>query len=126
MNDMGAAGIDAVQARVDRAVRAAIDGKRIVGAVVLVAQDGQVVSRSAIGHNDREAATPMREDAIFRLASLTKPIVAATALAQIERGLYGLDDPVTRFLPDFRPRLADGSAPTIAIRHLLTHTAGLQ
>ena len=126
MNDMGAGSTDAMEARVERAVKAAIDGKRIVGAVVLVARDGKVVSRSAIGLNDREAGTPMREDAIFRLASLTKPIVAATALAQIERGLYGLDDPVTRFLPDFRPRLADGSIPTITIRHLLTHTAGLQ
>jgi CubicO group peptidase (beta-lactamase class C family) len=126
MKDMGAAGIDAMQARVDRAVMAAIDGKRIVGTVILVAQDGKVVSRSAIGLNDREAGIPMREDAIFRLASLTKPIVAATALAQIERGLYGLDDPLTRFLPDFQPKLADGSVPKIAIRHLLTHTAGLQ
>jgi CubicO group peptidase (beta-lactamase class C family) len=68
----------------------------------------------------------MREDRIFRLASLTKAIVSATALAQIERGLYGLDTPVTAFLPQFRPKLADGSEPVIAIRHLLTHTSGLK
>ena len=68
----------------------------------------------------------MPEDAIFRLASFTKPIVAATALALIERGKLGLDDPVTRWLPDFRPKLPDGSAPEISLRHLLTHTSGLR
>ena len=69
--------------------------------------------------------TPMMLDTVFRWASLTKPLVAATALALMERGQLGLDDPVTRFLPDLKPRLPDGSAPPIRIRHLLTHTAGL-
>jgi CubicO group peptidase (beta-lactamase class C family) len=67
----------------------------------------------------------MRSDAIFRLASVTKPIVAATALALIERSKLGLDDAITRWLPDFRPKLSDGSTPEIRIRHLLSHTSGL-
>ncbi len=67
----------------------------------------------------------MHEDSIFRFASVSKPLAAATALALCERGQIGLDDPVTRYLPDFRPKLADGSEPDIKIRHLLTHTSGL-
>jgi CubicO group peptidase (beta-lactamase class C family) len=126
MNDMGAAGIDAMPARVDRAVAGAIGENRIVGAVVLVAKDGRIVCENAAGFNDREAGTSMTRDAIFRLASLTKPVVAATALAQSDLGLYDLDTPVTRFLPTFRPKLADGSEPVVTVRHLLTHTAGLR
>jgi CubicO group peptidase (beta-lactamase class C family) len=52
-------------------------------------------------------------------------MVSAAAIAAMEAGRLGLDDPVTRFLPGFRPRLPDGTAPDIRIRHLLTHTAGL-
>jgi len=65
----------------------------------------------------------MTEDTIFRLASVTKPIVAIAAMRLVEQGLIGLDDPVTRWLPDFGPRLADGNEPVIRIRDLLTHTA---
>ncbi len=114
-----------LQARLDATVERAIAEERIVGSVTLVARDGQVVYRRAAGHFDREAGIPMREDAIFRLASVSKPIVAATALAMIERGLLGLDDDVSSHLPYFRPRLADGREASIAIRHLLTHTSGL-
>ncbi|CDX16505.1 Esterase estB [Mesorhizobium sp. ORS 3324] len=67
----------------------------------------------------------MAEDAIFRLSSVTKPIVAAAALALVEAGRIALDDPVTRFIPEFRPTLPDGGAPAITVRQLLTHTAGL-
>ena len=66
----------------------------------------------------------MTEDTIFRLASVTKPMVAATALAMIERGILGFDRSITEWLPDFQPRLLDGYAPEITIRDLLTHTAG--
>ncbi|PLZ02618.1 serine hydrolase [Burkholderia sp. WAC0059] len=103
----------------------ALAGRRLVGAVVLVARDGEPVYRRAAGFADREAGTPMREDAIFRLASLTKPIVSTAALRLVERRVLRLDAPVTQWLPAFRPRLADGSEPVITIRHLLTHTAGL-
>ncbi len=67
----------------------------------------------------------MRPDTIFRWASLTKPVVTAAAMALVEKGVISLDDPVTRFLPDFRPKLPTGETPLITVRQLMTHTAGL-
>ena len=66
----------ALASRVTAALDAALREQRIVGAVVLVARDGQLVYHHAAGLADRERATAMREDAIFRLASMTKPLVA--------------------------------------------------
>ena len=63
----------------DRAIESAL-GSRIVGTAILVAIDGRTVYRGVKGYFDREAGTPMREDAIFRLASVTKPMASATAL----------------------------------------------
>lgn len=110
--------------RVDAAMDEAIAARRIVGTVLLVALNGETIYRRAAGWLDREAQVPMREDAIFRLASCSKPIVAATALAMIDAGLMGLDDSVGDHLPDFRPSF-DGKPVTITVRQLLTHTAGL-
>lgn len=112
-------------ARIDAAIDKALADRRIVGAVVLVAQGGDIVHRRAAGHLDREAGVAMREDAIFRLASITKPIVAAATLRLVEEGRLDLDAPVTAWLPDFRPALPDGTVPEIRLRHLLTHTSGL-
>jgi CubicO group peptidase (beta-lactamase class C family) len=117
--------VDALPRRIDAAIDKAIAEKRIVGAVVLVNQDGREVYGRAAGQLDREAGTPMRRDAIFRLASFTKPVVAAAALALIELGKLSLDDVVTKWLPDFRPKLRDGTAPDIRVRQLLNHTSGL-
>ncbi|WP_454720575.1 MULTISPECIES: serine hydrolase domain-containing protein [Cupriavidus] len=103
----------------------AVSSGRIVGATAVVAQAGQVVFRQAFGFADREAGQAMQVDSLYRLASMTKPIVCVAALALADRGRLRLDDPVTRWLPGFRPRLADGRAPAITVRHLLTHTAGL-
>jgi CubicO group peptidase (beta-lactamase class C family) len=110
---------------IDAVVDEALAAGRVVGAVVLVRDYGEPVYARAAGYADREASISMALDTVFRWASLTKPVVAATALALMERGRLDLDDPVTRFLPDFEPRLPDGSAPRISVRHLLTHTAGL-
>jgi CubicO group peptidase (beta-lactamase class C family) len=112
-------------AAIDAAIDQALADKRIVGGVVLVMQDGEVAYRRSAGLADRERGVPMREDAVFRLASLTKPLVTAAALRMTELGKIALSDPVTRYLPDFRPALPNGEAPTITLRHLLTHTAGL-
>jgi len=111
--------------RIDAAVNAAINEKRLVGAVIAVMQDGQLAHFKAYGQSDREAGKAMTEDAIFRLASITKPVVTAAAMRMIELGKFALDTPVTDFLPDFKPKSPDGSTPVITIRHLLTHTAGL-
>ena len=89
-------------------VEACLAEKRIVGGVVLVMQDGEFAYRRAAGLADRERALPMREDAMFRLASLTKPLVTAAAMRMVELGRIALTDPVTRYLPDFRPALPNG------------------
>ena len=111
--------------RVDAAIEKAVTQDRLVGAVVLVAHDGKIVHRRAAGFADKEEGREMSLESIFRFSSLTKPIVSAAALQLIERGTLGLDDLVARWLPEFRPRLADGRQPSITIRQLLTHTAGL-
>lgn len=111
--------------RIDAAVQSALDEKRIVGAVIAVMQNGELAHIRAYGQSDREAGRAMRADDIFRLASITKPIVTAAAMRMIELGKLALDTPVTDILPDFKPKTPDGAAPAITIRHLLTHTAGL-
>jgi len=112
-------------ARLNKVLDSAIEARRIVGTVVLVARDGQLVYARGAGWSDREKDEPMREDAIFLLASVTKPLVTAAAMRLVEKGVLGLDDPVSRWLPLFRPRTAHGSQPEILVRHLLNHTAGL-
>ncbi|MFS3133930.1 serine hydrolase domain-containing protein [Gluconacetobacter sacchari] len=119
---MPVAGMDE---RVGRVMEAAVARGRLVGAAVMVSVDGRVTVRRAAGLANREADEAMRPDTLVRLASLTKPVVTAVALALAERGALSLEDAVTRYLPDFRPACADGSVPAITLRHLLTHTAGL-
>ncbi|HIF6623959.1 beta-lactamase family protein [Serratia ureilytica] len=110
---------------IDGAIEQALCEKRLVGAVVLVAQGGEIVYHRAAGMADREAGKPMALNTLFRLASVSKPIVSTAALALMAQGAMRLDDPITRWLPNFRPRLADGTTPLMTLRHLMTHTAGL-
>jgi CubicO group peptidase (beta-lactamase class C family) len=109
----------------DAAIDDAVRGGHIIGATVIAAKDGAVVYQRAAGYADREVGRPMAEDEICRLASMTKAIVCVAALSLIDRGRLHLEDPVTRWLPYFRPKLADGREPVITMRHLVTHTAGL-
>ena len=113
-----------LQNRVDGAIDAAL-GDRIVGCVVLVQRGGEPVYARAAGLADREVGRAMEVDAVFRLASVTKPIVAACALRMVDLGLLRLDDPVTKFLRNFKPCNPDGTQTDILIRHLLSHTSGL-
>jgi CubicO group peptidase (beta-lactamase class C family) len=115
----------ALAKRLDSAIDKAIASKKIVGTVVIVAKDGKIVYRHAAGLADRENNIAVKPDTIFRLASMSKTIVSVAALSLIQSGKLKLDDPVKKWLPDFQPKLADGSAPVITIRELLTHTAGL-
>ncbi|KKB79783.1 hypothetical protein VW35_04570 [Devosia soli] len=110
---------------IDQTIDDAITDRRIVGAVMMVSHQGDLVYQKAFGMADREARRPMQTDAIFRLSSVTKPIVAATILALADAGLLRLDDAVDSFFPEFRPKLSDGSVPKILIWQLLTHTSGL-
>jgi CubicO group peptidase (beta-lactamase class C family) len=114
-----------METRLNTVIDRALDIGKITGVVVLVHRHGEPVYRRAAGFADREAGHPVAYDTIFRMASVTKPVVAATALAMVERGLLSLSDPVARFIPWFRPPLADGSVPDITIHQLLTHTSGL-
>lgn len=113
------------RSRIDAVVDRAITEQRLVGAVVLVSHDGKLVYQRAAGLADREAKRSMEISTVFRLSSVSKPIVSAAALALIDKGKLALNDPVTKYLPDFRPKLASGEAPTITVRQLLTHTSGL-
>lgn len=115
----------AVERNVDGALDRALREQRIVGAVVVVSRNGKVLYRKAKGLADREAKRPMREDAVFRFSSVTKPIVSVAALRLVDQRVLSLADPVTRWLPDFKPKLADGTTPVITVQHLLTHTSGL-
>ena len=89
-----------IEKAVDAVIGEAIADRKIVGAVVLVSRSGEPVYRKAAGLADREAGTAMREDTIFRFASVTKPVVATATLALMERGTISLEDDVTRFLPN--------------------------
>jgi CubicO group peptidase (beta-lactamase class C family) len=119
-----AAADNTLSSRLDTVIDHAIAEKRIVGAVTIVAKDGKIIYHRAVGFADREAKSPMREDSIFRLASMTKTLTTVAALTLIQEGKMGLDDPVAIWLKDFHPKLADGSEPKITVRELLSHTAG--
>jgi CubicO group peptidase (beta-lactamase class C family) len=114
----------ALAARLDPIVDAALAEGRLAGGVVLVARDGALAYAREAGMADIEAGRPMARNAIFRASSLTKPIVTAAALSLVEDGTLRLEDPVTKFLPDFRPGF-QGQPAEITVFHLLTHTAGL-
>jgi CubicO group peptidase (beta-lactamase class C family) len=117
--------LDTVRAEIDAVITRALTDNRIVGAVVLVARDGELVYQHAAGFADRESRTEMRVDTLFRLASVTKAIVCAAAMTMVERDEVALEARIDRWLPEFRPKLSSGESPAITIRHLLTHTAGL-
>lgn len=110
---------------IDSVITDALTENRIVGTVVLIARDGEVIHRHAAGLADRETGKEMAVDTLFRLASITKAIVCAAAMTMVERNELSLESRVDRWLPGFRPKLPSGESPAITIHHLLTHTAGL-
>jgi CubicO group peptidase (beta-lactamase class C family) len=122
--------------RIARVVSRHIDEKKIAGAVTLVARRGHVVWFQAQGMADREAGKAMRTDAVFRICSMTKPITSVAAMMLYEEGRFLLDDPVSKYLPEFKnPKVlvspAAGEPYTIPatremkIRDLLRHTSGI-
>ncbi|EKE76781.1 serine hydrolase domain-containing protein [Gallaecimonas xiamenensis] len=106
-------------------VEQALDQQRLVGAVVLVARNGELIHQQAAGWADRESRRAMTTDTVFRLASVSKPIVCAAALVLVAQGRLVLDQNIDHLLPEFRPALADGRPARITVRQLLSHTAGL-
>lgn len=117
-----------------------IDDGALVGAVALVSRHGETAYFETLGDLDREAGVPMRPDAIFRIASMSKPVTSVAVMILMEEGRFLLDDPVSRFLPEFAEMQVavpdDPADPAssitlvpaerpITIRHLLSHTSGL-
>lgn len=110
---------------VEEVVHRTLAEKRIVGSVVQIAWKGEVVYNSADGLADREQNRRMQENALFRYASVTKPIVSTAAMVLISQGKLKLDDPVMKWLPEFRPKQPNGEVASMTVHHLMTHTAGL-
>ena len=123
--------------RVDQVVMEAIDDGEIAGAVALIARNGQIVYHKSFGYADIDSETPMRNDSIFRIASMTKAITSVAVMMLYERGYFQLNDPVSRFIPEFgNPTVVvvneegeiTGTRPAtreIRIVDLLTHSAGI-
>lgn len=110
---------------VEEVIHRTLAEKRIVGSVVQIAWKGEVVYTSADGLADREQNRRMQENALFRYASVTKPIVSTAAMVLISEGKLKLDDPVMKWLPEFRPKQPNGEVASMTVHHLMTHTAGL-
>jgi CubicO group peptidase (beta-lactamase class C family) len=88
--------------RIHEAVQRHIDAKELSGAVTLVARKGRIAHLEAHGLMDIESKKPMPKDGIFRLASMSKPITGAAVMMLVEEGKVRLNDPVSRFIPEFK------------------------
>ena len=108
-------------------MKSLVDEGAIAGAVTLVARDGKVFHLEATGFQDLETSKPMRTDTIFDVRSVTKPVTAIAVVILIEEGKLGLNDPIAKYLPEFKRTGPGqtGQANSITIHHLLTHTSGL-
>lgn len=96
-------GLDAARLqRLESAVRADVAAKRIPGVVMLVARDGKVVLNSSVGQQDPQKGIPMQPDSIFRLYSMTKPVVSVAAMMLVEEGRLQLSDPVAQHIPELK------------------------
>ena len=103
-----------------------IGENEIAGAVTLVATKDGVVALDAAGKADVEKDVPMKDDTIFWIASMTKPLTAAAVLMLEDEGKLSIDDPVGKYVPELAHlKTADGKEPTITLKHLLTHTSGM-
>ena len=91
------------------------------GAAVLVVQDGKTVLRKGYGLANVELAVPIRPDMVFRIGSTTKQFTSACVLKLVEEGKLRLDDPVSKYLPDYA-----GPGRSVTIAQLLTHTSGIK
>ena len=122
--------------RLNTFVHEFIDADQIAGAVTLVARKGKVVHYEAQGWRDKENGIAMTHDTIFEMMSMTKPIVSTALMMLFEEGRFLLDDPISKWLPEYENHTvrinADGvrsvtvpEARPVTVRHVLTHTSGL-
>jgi CubicO group peptidase (beta-lactamase class C family) len=125
-------------ARLDNVIQQYIDSGWIAGAIGFIARDSRVVYDKAFGYSDIENKTPLKKDDIFRIASQTKAITSVAAMMLFEEGKFLLDDPVSKYIPEFaHPSVIDKfnekdssftTVPAIrevTVRDLLTHTSGI-
>lgn len=126
------AGMSSAKLRgIEAAVGEHLDQHHLAGAVTLVLRHGKIVHLEAHGWRDLASRTPMTPDTIFRIYSMSKPIVSVGLMMLHEEGRFELDDPVERFIPEFKGLQVyskAGNVPTqrpMTIRDLLRHTAGL-
>jgi CubicO group peptidase (beta-lactamase class C family) len=115
-------------ARIPRFLERQVADGVLPGALTLIWRRGGVAHQSLVGHTDLARGTPMREDAIFRIYSMTKPITGVALLMLLEEGRIALDDPVAKFIPGFGNLRVQGvGAPkrAVTVLDLLRHTAGL-
>jgi CubicO group peptidase (beta-lactamase class C family) len=125
-------------ARIDSMCAQAVAKGAVPGIVALVARNGKIVYHKAFGMAENESGKPLKRDAIFRIASQTKAITATAVMMLWEEGRFQLDDPVSKYIPEFKNpqvlktfRYKDTSYTTepakseITIRQLLTHTSGI-
>ncbi len=78
-----------------------VDDGVISGSVTLVAKDGKVLQKAAVGKADIEGDKPMREDTLFAIASMTKPVTATAVMILKDEGKLKIDDPVSKYIPEF-------------------------
>lgn len=104
-----------------------VTNHEIAGAVTLIARNGRIAHWEAIGWADVENQKPMQKDSLFQIASMTKPITATALMILVDRGKVRLDDPVSRYIPEFEGITVKGQplAQPVTVQHLLTHTSGL-
>ncbi len=125
-------------AKIDQMVMEFVTAKKYPGAVTLIAKNGKIVYESEVGWSDSTRTEPYRKDHLFRMASMTKPIVSVAAMQLVEAGKLKLDDPVGKYIPsfsetevltDFNPSdttwVSSATTTTPTIHQLLTHTAGV-
>jgi CubicO group peptidase (beta-lactamase class C family) len=121
-------------ARLVAVLQSEIARARLPGAVAVVARHGKLVLHEALGQQNPQAGTPMAHDSLFRMYSMTKPIVSVAAMMLVEEGRLLLTDPVVKYLPEFAAtrvaglREGDAHKPLPAgrptVQDLLRHTAG--
>ncbi len=113
-----------------------VDSGALAGAVTLVADRERVLGLDAVGFADVAAKTPLRSDALFWIASQSKPITAAALMMLVDEGKVKLDDPAANYLPELKELVVEvkkGKGPAVrgkpktavTVRHLLTHTSGM-
>lgn len=116
-------------ASINAAMREFVDAKQISGAVTLVAHRGRIVHHGAVGEADIEAHREMKPDTMFFIASMTKPITATAVMILQDEGKLSIEDPVSKYIPEFKAvELGGGAgkpAREITLRDVMTHTSGL-